>query len=335
MTRYAGTLLAWADKSLMRFSQRETRLIGLSLLRIVMGVATILFYLSDYGNREFFWGPDSYDSHAVASSPGILPRGLFSLFFFSNSQLWFELVFNVGLLVAVAFTIFGGRSMTLVHAVFLWSIYNRNQDILEGGDNLARILIIFMVLTVTNAYFAPGAKERRARLENRTQPSAAALLHNVGVFLVLFQIAVLYFYAGYYKISGAVWQQGVAMYYISRINAFHMFGIYSTLMSNAYIGTFVCYFTIAIELGMPFAMLSSRAWVRKAETVFLEGMHVGIMVCMGLVCFGLIMIAADCMVLRDDDYRTMRYWVEDRVPRLRRASDPVLLVAEEPAVAVN
>ncbi|MFD8718722.1 hypothetical protein ACFV2H_12055 [Streptomyces sp. NPDC059629] len=42
------------------------------------------------------------------------------------------------------------------------------------------------------------------------------MLHNLAAFLVVFQTAVLYFAAGYWKITGKMWQDGVAMYYISR-----------------------------------------------------------------------------------------------------------------------
>ncbi|MFF9819436.1 hypothetical protein [Streptomyces sp. NPDC014006] len=146
------------------------------------------------------------------------------------------------------------------------SLHNRNQDILEGGDNLAQILILFMVFTVSNACFAPGAKQRRARLREQEQPTVPTVLHNLAAFLIVFQTAVLYFAAGYWKITGKIWQDGVARYYISRITGFEMSSAYAHLMNNAFAGTAVCYFTTFTELALPFAILSARPWVRKAET---------------------------------------------------------------------
>ncbi|MEU8590508.1 hypothetical protein AB0C59_26415 [Streptomyces sp. NPDC048664] len=291
------------DTALLRLATRRHRLIGIAALRVVIGFATVLYCLSDYSRRRFLWGPDSYNS--LSTAKGALPRWGFSLFLWSHSTLWFEVVFHAVIVVALAFMIFGGRWLTLAQAVMMWSLHNRNQDVLEGGDNLAQILILFMVFTVSDAYFAPGAKRRRARLREREQPTVSTVLHNLAAFLIVFQTAVLYLAAGYWKITGKMWQDGVAMYYISRITGFQMSAAYTHLMSNAYVGTAVCYFTIAVELALPFAILSARPWVRKANTLALEAMHVGIMVCMGLVCFGLLMIGADCTCLRDDDYRSL------------------------------
>ncbi|MFJ9120171.1 hypothetical protein ACIRJO_32085 [Streptomyces sp. NPDC102394] len=63
-------------------------------------------------------------------------------------------------------------------------------------------------------------------------------------------------------------------------------------MSNAFLTTATSCFTIFIELALPYAILSARSWIRKASTLALKGMHLGIMTCMGLVCFGLLMIGA-------------------------------------------
>jgi hypothetical protein len=310
------------DAVLLRFATRKHRLIGVAMLRVVIGFATLLYCLSDYSKRRFLWGPDSYNS--ISTAKAALPRWGFSIFLWSHSTLWFEIAYHAVIVVALAFMIFGGRVLTLAQAVMMWSLHNRNQDILEGGDNLAQILILFLVFTVSNAYFAPGAKQRRARMREREQPTISTVLHNLGAFLIVFQTAVLYFAAGYWKITGKMWQDGVAMYYISRITGFEMSAKYAHLMGNAIVGTAVCYFTIFIELALPFAILSARPWVRKANTVALEGMHVGIMAFMGLVCFGLLMIGADCTCLRDDDYRSLarRFRsVKERI--LRRGWSPL------------
>ncbi|MDF3298397.1 hypothetical protein [Streptomyces tropicalis] len=146
---------------------------------------------------------------------------------------------------------------------------------------------------------------RRAELPREGLPSVSTVLHNLAAFLIVFQTAVLYFAAGYGKITGKMWQDGVAMYYISRITGFETSTTYAHLMSNAFVGTAVCHVTIFIEVALPFAVLSARPWVRKVNTMALEGLHVGIMVCMGLVCFGLLMIGADGTCLRGEEYRSL------------------------------
>ncbi|KPH96890.1 hypothetical protein [Streptomyces mirabilis] len=334
----AGT--ARLDAALLRLASRKHRLIGVAALRVVIGFATLLYCLSDYSRRRFLWGPDSYNSISTARAE--LPRWGFSIFLWSHSTLWFEIAYHAVIVVALAFMIFGGRALTLAQALMMWSLHNRNQDVLEGGDNLAQIVILFMVFTVSNAYFAPGAKRRRARMRADERPTTSTVLHNLAAFLIVFQTAVLYFTAGYWKITGKVWQDGVAMYYISRITGFEMSATYAHLMNNAFVGTALCYFTIFIELALPFAILSARPWIRKANTVALEGMHLGIIACMGLVCFGLLMIGADCTCLRDEDYRSLarRFRsVKERVlggswsPLPARVMTPVAMTAGQDGTA--
>ncbi len=244
----------------------------------------------------------------------------------------------MGMVIAAAFMVFGGRVLTLTHAVFLWSIYNRNQDILEGGDNFARIALLFMILTVSNAYFAPFAKRRRASLaagQATQRRHLAVLLHNIGSCLIVFQVAVIYFVAGYLKLTSTVWNDGVAMYYVSHIHEFDMISSYAGLMSNAYIGWAVSMFTIVFEIAVPFIIFTHRAWIRKAVTVSLEGMHLGIMACMGLVAFGLIMIGADSILLTDRDYHGLRASAAAAYARMRNREGVQVrrFIAPEPAAA--
>ncbi|MFD8718723.1 hypothetical protein ACFV2H_12060 [Streptomyces sp. NPDC059629] len=113
-------------------------------------------------------------------------------------------------------------------------------------------------------------------------------------------------------------------------------------MNNAFVGSAVCHLRIFIELAPPFAILSARPWVRKADTVALEGLHLGIMAFMGLICFGLLMIGADCTCLRDDDYQSLARRsrsVKDRLSRRRWAPlpaggmTPVAMVAGQDGTA--
>lgn len=304
---------------------RHDRLIGLALLRIFIGFAGCIYYLADYGTRGYLWGPNAYMT--VGNAREISHAATYSLYFVSESPFWFEFIFHSGLLVAVLFTVFGGRWLAGVHAVFLWSIYIRNEEVLEGGDNLARILLPMMVLTVTDAYFAPGARRRRAKIGTalgRARPSV--LVHNFVVTALLFQIAVLYFVAGYWKAAAEIWTNGTAMYYIGSLHQFAATSLFGELMQNAYLSWAVGYLTIVIEVAVPFVIWSKRAILRKGTVALLEGMHGGIIVFMGLVPFGLIMIGADSLILNDRDYENMWQKVR-RVYAVRGGAGTVRAVA--------
>jgi hypothetical protein len=198
--------------------------------------------------------------------------------------------------------VFGGRVLTVLNAVFLWSIYQRNNDLLDGGDNLARILIIFLVLTVTDAYYSPLAGRRREKMAAKSAQNRASvvpLVHNSAVFVITFQIAVVYFCAGMWKIAGALWQDGTAMYYINRTLDFRFLSL-GGLTSNSITTTFLTYFAIFANIAFPIGLLTKRFRYVTVGAAML--MHFGIITVMGLVGFGLTMMGADLACLSDEEY---------------------------------
>ncbi len=183
----AGT--ARLDAALLRLASRKHRLIGVAALRVVIGFATLLYCLSDYSRRRFLWGPDSYNSISTARAE--LPRWGFSIFLWSRSTLWFEIAYHAVIVVALAFMIFGGRALTLAQALMMWSLHNRNQDVLEGGDNLARSSSCSWSSpspTPTSRPAPSGGARGCARADDLHR---AARPHR----LIVFQTAVLYFTA--------------------------------------------------------------------------------------------------------------------------------------------
>ena len=91
------------------------------------------------------------------------------------------------------------------------------------------------------------------------------------------------------------------------------------------------YFTTIIEVAFPFAVFGRRAWLRKLNTFALEGLRLGIIAFMGLVCFGLIMIGADLASLTDDDYRSLRSRLQPMLTRAAARARVRLARAPKPA----
>ena len=98
-----------------RVSGPPVHLIGASLARILVGTAAVHFYVSNYTHRAFLLGPHAYNA-------GAHPRGP-TLFALTHSNASFDVLYHVALVVALAFTVFGGRPLTAVHAVMFWSVW--------------------------------------------------------------------------------------------------------------------------------------------------------------------------------------------------------------------
>ncbi|WP_329571265.1 hypothetical protein [Kitasatospora sp. NBC_01266] len=272
------------------------------MLRILLGLATIEFYTTSYGQRRLLWGPTGYLSYADFLQS--VPFARFSLYGLNSSPAYFEAVFHIGLLVAVAFCVCGGRTLTLLHALLVWSLHLRNGDVLDGGHQLTRILLLLLPLVTTDAYASPFATRRRARLrEHGGRARLASAVHNCAVFTLVFQIALVYFTAGMGKILNTHWRDGTAVYYVG-----HLFGTFAgqpwaTIIDFAPLTAFATYYTVVIEVAFPFLAAGRHRPTRAAAILGTIPLHLDIIPLAGLLNFGLVMIACDCLALRDEDYR--------------------------------
>lgn len=321
-------MTAWADTALRHLDRHATirgRLVGLALLRVLTGLYAAHFLLADYSRRAFFWGP--HGMLPYRDFLGEIQAGQFSVLAVSSASWYFQLVYHLSVLVVVAFTVCGGRTLTVLLAVVLWSFGLRNWEMLQGGDVLAKILVIFLAFTTTDAYLSPWAARRRQRLAlARGRRGLGTVLHNAATFLIVFQVVTVYFVAGLLKLQGARWLDGTAMYYVAHVPQYSFFAPFTALTSHGSVTTLISYGTLALEVGFPVIVLARGRLVREAGVLSAEAMHVGIIGAMGLVRFGLIMIGADAVCLRDDDYRALRAQL-GRAWRRLRTSRPLASVA--------
>lgn len=299
------SLSTCTDSLTWKWSTTPSRLRGMSLCRIVIGLAGVNFYISNIAQRDLLWGPNGYINSAMFRIQSSYLH-IHSLYSVSTSNTYFQCIFFGGLFVAVLFTICGGRSLTVLHAVFLWSIYGRNQQIMDGGDNLAAILVLLLIFVITDAHYSPMARWRQQRMRTHFSPSRprlTVLVHNAAVFLVTFQVAILYFCAGAWKLSGGLWEDGTAMYYVNHATDFRFLSL-GWLVANSMTTTIITYFAIVANLAFPFGLLTKR--MRIATVSMAMTMHLGIIMVMGLTGFGITMIGADLGCLSDDEYDMLR-----------------------------
>jgi hypothetical protein len=278
-----------------RLSGHPVHLAGAAAARVLVGAAAAHFYISNYAHRAFLFGPHSYAAHLPARGP--------TLYSIAHSGMAFELLYHAGIAAAVAFAIFGGRWLTLAHAVAFWSICARNPDVVDGGDIFGRIAAIFLIAAITNAYFAPGAERRR----ERSLGSVSTLAHNAAVVLLGFQIVVVYAATGLSKATGEPWRQGTALHQISQLQDYQ-FIHWTRFVANPVTAVLLTYAIITLEVGFPIAVWTS---VRIPWIAALALMHTGIALTMGFVGFALNMWGGLAICLSDDDYR--------RIGRLIRA----------------
>ncbi|MDH6111508.1 hypothetical protein P3T36_004662 [Kitasatospora sp. MAP12-15] len=299
--------------ALHRASTTRRRLVGLAALRILLGSAMVEFYVTSYTRRLLLWGPHGYLPFDAFRAT--VPYARVSLYGLSGSPAYFELLFHLGLLAALAFCVCGGRTLTLLNAALVWSLHIRNGDVLDGGHQLTRILLLLLAAATTDAYASPFAARTRARQRAREgRARFANALHNCAVFVVMFQIALVYFTAGMGKVLAAHWRDGTAVYYVGHLFSSFSGEPWATLANFAPLVAFATYYTVVLEVAFPFLAASGYRAARVCALLGTIPLHLDIIPLAGLLNFGLVMIAADCLVLRDDDYRACaallhRLWI--------------------------
>ncbi len=297
----------------------EHWLIGASLMRISLGAWAVFFYLLHWRVRGLFWAPD-----------GILPfekfletRPLLNVFAVSRSPAYFEVVYVLAIIVALLVTTgYRSRLMVPIHWLMIWSFQERNPLLGDGGDNLMRIVLLFLVMVNTGAYFSitnghrAAAHRGGARLWRLWESARAfirpslAVVHNFGVLLILAQLGMLYMSTGLYKAMGQLWQSGTALYYILRVDEFSWPGMAEIVYRNPYLVVLGTYSTVLFEVTF-FPLLFSR-WTRYAMIVAGTCFHTGIALLMGLVTFGWSMLSVYPLLATDEEYRRLVTWFHRR-----------------------
>lgn len=312
----AAAARASADRSLRRwsavldaYSLHRRALIGSALARILLGGTGLYLYLRDYTDRGYLWGPDGVWPWQNFTGPAAGDG--FSLYSLSRSNVWFELVFHAGVMAALLFTLgWKTRFSCVAHYVFLWSLNQRNPVVLDGGDNVTVIVLVFFVFVDAGSRFSLDARSAAARVPKGDEQSVryriGSVLHHAGLLAVILQICTVYLVSGMYKVQGERWQNGTALYYILRVNEFGWPGVNRLIYENAPLVVAITYGTVFFQLAFTFLLINRRWRVFAVAGGVL--MHVGIAVHMaGLVTFSLAMIALELVIMGDGHYRQLAH----------------------------
>lgn len=256
---------------------------GAWLLRVSYGLCLLYEYLTNYASRNYLWGERGellfHNDEAI------------SLYSLHSSQLYFEFIFHSGILATVLFLFgVGGRVTTFTAYVFTFSLHQRNEWFLDGGDNIL-ILIFFYML------FADLSGRRPKESNN---DSLVSLLHNAAMLAIVTQLCLLYFSTGLYKVMGEVWQNGTAVYYILRTHWYTWPGVSEFIYRNSNMVVVITYGTMLLEVTFPFLLL--RRETRWLAMIGGAAMHIGIMLFMGLVAFSWAMLSIYFVLISDREY---------------------------------
>ncbi|MER6627990.1 HTTM domain-containing protein [Streptomyces sp. NPDC000987] len=156
--------------------------------RIGLSLVVVAFLCREWPNRRVLYGDRSPLSYDMALELGRLD-GTFSVLQWSGGRVWFEIVYF--LTIASAFAVLVGwrtRTMSVILMVGVLSLENRNPLVGDGGDNVLRIMVIYLVFTRCAQVWSLDARRARTPLREgspRADRTGVALWTATGLFLLL------------------------------------------------------------------------------------------------------------------------------------------------------
>jgi hypothetical protein len=130
------------------------------------------------------------------------PINIFRFSFHNFSGLfWFQIIlfYLAGIFAFCLILGYRTRTMSILSFIFLLSLHNRNELVLQGGDNLFHIMTFWAIFLPLGARFSLDALwSPNPRWQNKSH------FNNVFSFAYLIQIALAFFFAGILK-SGEEW----------------------------------------------------------------------------------------------------------------------------------
>nr|WP_026680391.1 HTTM domain-containing protein [Priestia megaterium] len=294
-------------KKIMELASDKKSLIGASILRVGFGLIILYTYAINYRQRHFIWGPNGMSQ--TDYSEQLKPYTLYSI---GDSIIYFEIIFHLGIVVAILFTVgYKTRIVTIINFIFLYSIDQQNAVILDGGDNIMAITLIYMFFIKTNKYLSVDKMlKKEGRFSNNFYLN---IIHNFGVLAIIVQLCILYLNSSLYKVMGELWQNGTAIYYILQVQEFNLPWISDIIISSDFLIVFSTYFTILVQIAFPFLLFNKVT--KYIVLILLVTLHLGIAVVMGLITFSLTIILTDAILISDKDYKNIYIYIRNKIKR--------------------
>lgn len=117
-----------------------------SILRIIYGVALLALYVPSMSERSLLWGEASFWVYPEASRRGYW---VFDTIFNKDSAVLFDVAYFAFLAIIIIF-ILGWRTRIVapIMLFFLVNLHANNNYMLNGGDTLIRVTLVFMLLPI-------------------------------------------------------------------------------------------------------------------------------------------------------------------------------------------
>lgn len=118
-----------------------------AVVRIGFGLVWLAYLLREWPNRRVLYGDRSPWSMELAERL-LTDNGAFTVLPWFGGRLWFELVYHLAVLAALAVLLgWRTRAGTVLFLVTVLSLQNRDVFLGDGGDNVVHLMAVYLVFT--------------------------------------------------------------------------------------------------------------------------------------------------------------------------------------------
>lgn len=204
----------------------------------------------------------------------------FNLFFLFGTD---NLIFTKWIAIAILLTVISGYYQKITSILHWWvclSFFHAS-TIIDGGDQIASnlTLLLIPICVIDNR-----KNHWNRRVENNNVLNLVSLFF---IYLIQFQMAIIYFHAAIGKLGHNEWSNGTAMYYWLNHSCFGLpeyLSFIKLFLSNSYFVTFITYGTLILELALFLALLAGKRY--KLSLLYLAiFFHLFIIFFMGIFSF--------------------------------------------------
>lgn len=268
-----------------------------SILRIYLGFHLLKKYLLLYPYLNTLYSTNTYISWS-------------KYYIFKIPNFWahenYQIAVIAALLAGICIMIGAWTRIAFVVAFLAVDFLQRlNGYFLNGGDNLFKFVLLYMVFVQSDAYLAVLPR----KIEVGTLNNA---ISNLGVLSIKIHLCLVYFTSAVAKGAATVWCNGTAVYYCLQLDRFRFTDDIRPLLQNDVLVPLLTYGTLLLELAIPFWLWdNSRKWI-----VMLGGvsMHIGIYLFMMIYDFEVLFISLYGLWITNEEWKYLaKRYLPERV----------------------
>ncbi|MFF2144303.1 HTTM domain-containing protein [Kitasatospora sp. NPDC058190] len=159
-----------------------------AVVRIGFGLVWLVYLLREWPNRRVLYGDRSPWSMELAQRL-LADTGAFTVLPWFGGRLWFELVYHLAVLAALAVLLgWRTRAVTVLFLVTVLSLQNRSVLLGDGGDNVVHLMAVYLVFTRCAEVWSLDARRARAGRSWWSEWSGVGLWALLGAVLAACQL---------------------------------------------------------------------------------------------------------------------------------------------------